>query len=115
MKSIFNLLEDLINSNSDSEFNFYQSNTYAFYIVHYDKLVDSLINRTFYKVMKTDFIGFVYKADIFALGITLGFIRRHFRLYNDRKLTDLISKMIKLNPVSRPSIIDCLAHPFIQN
>ena len=81
----------------------------------YDKLVDSLINRTFYKVMKTDFIGFVYKADIFALGITLGFIRRHFRLYNDRKLTDLISKMIKLNPVSRPSIKDCLAHPFIQN
>jgi GR25 family glycosyltransferase involved in LPS biosynthesis len=40
MKSIFNLLEELINSDSDSEFNFYQSNTYAFYIVHYDKLVD---------------------------------------------------------------------------
>jgi len=81
----------------------------------YDKLVDSLINRTFYKLMKTDLVGFVYKADIFALGITLGFMRRHFRLYNDSKLTDLISKMIKLNPIARPSIKDCLAHPFIQN
>lgn len=78
----------------------------------YDKLVDSLINRTFYKLMKTDLVGLVYKADIFALGITLGFMRRHFRLYNDPKLTDLISKMIKLNPMSRPTIKECLAHPF---
>jgi serine/threonine protein kinase len=81
----------------------------------YDKLVDSLMNRTFYKLMKTDFVGLVYKADIFALGITLAFMRRHFRLYNDRKLTDLITKMIKINPASRLSIKDCLAHPFIQN
>lgn len=80
----------------------------------YDKLVDSLINNTFYKIMKTDYIGFVYKSDIFALGITLAFMRRHYRLHHDKNLTDLISRMIKLNPADRPSIKDCMSHPFVR-
>jgi hypothetical protein len=79
----------------------------------YDKLVSSLTNGSFYKIMKTDYTGLVYKADIFALGITLAFIRRHFRLQHDTTLTDLITQMIKLNPTDRPTINDCLRHKFI--
>ena len=81
----------------------------------YDKLVDSLSNGSFYKLMKTDYVGFVYKADICALGITLAFLRRHFRLQHDSRLTNLITKMIKLNPASRPNIRECLTHPFIKH
>jgi len=81
----------------------------------YDKLVNSLINNTFYKIMKSDYIGLVYKSDIFALGITLAFMRRHYRLHRDKHLTDLISRMIKLNPVDRPSIKDCMSHSFVKS
>jgi len=78
----------------------------------YDNLVKNLVAGTFYKLLKTDYSGMIYKSDIFALGITLGFIRRHYRLQHDRKLTDLISKMIKLSSAERPTIKQCLAHPF---
>ena len=78
----------------------------------YDNLVKSLSDGTFCKLLKTDYSGLVYKSDVFALGITLAFIRRHYRLQHDRKLTDLITKMIKISSVERPTILQCLAHPF---
>lgn len=78
----------------------------------YDNLAKSLSDRTFYKLLKTDYTGLVYKSDVFALGITLGFMRRHYRLQHDRKLTDLITKMIKISSAERPTIKECLAHPF---
>ena len=78
----------------------------------YDNLVKSLSDGTFYKLLKTDYTGLVYKSDVFALGITLGFIRRHYRLQHDRKLTYLITKMIKISSAERPTIRQCLAHPF---
>ncbi len=78
----------------------------------YDNLAKSLADGTFYKLLKTDYTGLVYKSDVFALGITLGFIRRHYRLQHDRKLTDLITKMIKISSAERPTIQQCLAHPF---
>jgi len=78
----------------------------------FDRLVKSLSDGTFYKLQKTDYTGLVYKSDIFALGITLAFIRRHYRLQHDRELTNLITKMIKISAEDRPTTLECLKHPF---
>jgi serine/threonine protein kinase len=78
----------------------------------FDRLVKSLSDGTFYKLQKTDYTGLVYKSDVFALGITLAFIRRHYRLQHDMKLTDLITKMIKISAEDRPTTLECLKHPF---
>jgi serine/threonine protein kinase len=78
----------------------------------YDRLVDSLANRTFYKLQKTDYEGLVYKSDVFALGITLAYIRQHYRLQSDTKLKDLITQMIKISATDRPTSLECLKHPF---
>lgn len=78
----------------------------------YDRIVLSLKDNTFYKILKSDYIGLLYKSDVFALGITLAYMRRHFRLQNDEKLRDLLKNMIRLSPGDRYSILDCLKHPF---
>ena len=78
----------------------------------FDRLVKSLSDGTFYKLQKTDYTGLVYKSDVFALGITLAFIRRYYRLQHDRKLKNLITKMIKISAEDRPTTLECLQHPF---
>lgn len=78
----------------------------------YDKILMTLKNKTFYKLYKQDISGWIYKSDIFALGITFAFIRNHYNLNYDKKLLDLINKMIKLSPDVRYDINQCLAHPF---
>ena len=57
--------------------------------------------------------GFLYKSDIFALGVTF------FLLYdsigvNDNNLLDLIRNMIKCNPDERYDINQCLKHPYFK-
>ena len=78
----------------------------------YDQLLNSLREQNLHKLLKADTNGLLYKGDIFGLGITLGFIRIHFGLTHDDKLTNLISHMVKLEPNKRYNINECLSHPF---
>jgi serine/threonine protein kinase len=57
--------------------------------------------------------GFVYKIDIFALGIVFYNIYTELDM-NNAKLLDLISQMLQLDPETRPSAIECLKHSFFK-
>ena len=80
----------------------------------YDRILLSLKDNTFYKILKTDYVGLLYKSDVFALGITLAYLRRHYKLQHDEKLRDLIKNMIRVSPVDRYTVLECLKHPFFK-
>lgn len=61
-----------------------------------------------------DFDGYIYKTDIFALGITLQKIAKKLEVL-DNKLIDLIQQMTKFDPDDRPNINQCLAHPLFKS
>lgn len=61
----------------------------------------------------TDIDGYIYKSDIFALGVTIQRIANKLEII-DTKLFDLIQKMTKFDPNDRPNINQCLAHPLFK-
>jgi len=79
----------------------------------YDKLLNELLNGSFHQKYTADYNGYVYKTDIFAAGVTIAFIQSELGISNP-KLSDLISKMVRINPDDRININQCLAHPFFK-
>ena len=61
-----------------------------------------------------DINGYIYKSDIFALGVTIQRIANKLEII-DNKLFDLIQQMIKFDPDDRPNINQCLAHPLFKS
>jgi serine/threonine protein kinase len=61
----------------------------------------------------SDIDGYIYKSDIFALGVTIQRIANKLEIV-DTKLFDLIQKMLKFDPNDRPNINQCLAHPLFK-
>ena len=66
--------------------------------------------------------SYLYKTDIYALGITFAEIR--YKLFLNKVidnydslglLNDLIENMIEINPDKRFNIIQCIQHPYISN
>lgn len=63
---------------------------------------------------KLKYNGYLQKADIFALGLTI----YHFLVENkidvkkNRILYDLLINMIQLNPEKRFNVLECLKHPY---
>ena len=64
------------------------------------------------------FNGYLQKADIYALGISMYEFLEVFSNFidvkKDIKLHNLLKNMINLNPDKRYSIIDCLKHPYFK-
>jgi serine/threonine protein kinase len=58
----------------------------------------------------TELDGYIYKSDIFALGVTFQRISKKLEVL-DNKLFDLIQQMTQFDPDNRPNINQCLAHP----
>ena len=54
--------------------------------------------------------GYVYKTDVFALGLTIEKIAKKLHVLND-KTADLIKHMTEFDPDKRYNIHDCLKHP----
>lgn len=54
--------------------------------------------------------GYIYKTDIFALGLTIQKIAKRLNVFND-KIADLVDHMIEVNPDTRYNIVKCLKHP----
>jgi serine/threonine protein kinase len=73
--------------------------------------------------------GYLQKADIYALGITMYLLLEHYRylfanmikpLYpiivkNNKQLHDLLSNMIQPDPVKRYNILDCINHSYFDD
>ena len=57
--------------------------------------------------------GFIYKIDVFALGLVFFSIYQSLDIKND-KLMDLIKNMIMFDPDERFSVIKCLKHPYFK-
>ena len=114
-----NIIPSISNtSKTDQDFNFIYKNgiyskesleklTYKFY--------NYLKNRNLVrKILNTKNIdGFIYKIDIFALGIVFYNVYVELEM-NNAKLLDLISSMLVIDPELRPSAIKCLEHPYFK-
>lgn len=57
------------------------------------------------------YTGYVYKSDIFALGLTLEKIAKKLHVLND-KMINLFRNMTEFDPDRRYDINQCLKHPF---
>ena len=62
----------------------------------------------------SDIDGYIYKSDIFALGVTIQRIANKLEII-DNKLFDLIQQMTKFDPNDRPNINQCLDHPLFKS
>lgn len=69
------------------------------------ELKNGLLPAKYFK----DIDGYIYKTDIFALGVTIQRIANKLEIIDD-KLFDLIKKMIRFDPNDRPNIYQCLSH-----
>ena len=57
--------------------------------------------------------GFIYKIDVFSIGIVFFNIYKSLNIKN-AKLLDLIKNMVSIDPEERYSIIKCLKHPYFK-
>ena len=80
----------------------------------YDLLVRELQDGSFSRKYTADYDGYLYKTDIFAAGVTIAIIKTELGIRNP-KLSDLISKMVRIDPNKRLNINQCLAHPVFKN
>jgi serine/threonine protein kinase len=77
----------------------------------FDKILKTIQNGVFLENYYKTYSGFIYKYDIYSLGVTLFYINKYTEV-NNKKLNDLIIKMIKFDPFIRYDINQCLNHPF---
>ena len=61
----------------------------------------------------TNLDGYIYKIDVFALGLVFFSIYQSLDIKNE-KLMDLIRNMIILDPDERLSVVNCLKHPYFK-
>lgn len=76
-------------------------------------LYKNIKRKTLFSRFTNNISGFLYKSDIFALGITFFMIYDSINEKNN-DLLDLIRNMIKCNPDERYDINQCLKHPYFK-
>ena len=89
---------------------------YIFYLYENKKLLDKYfgINTV------SKYNGFIYKADVYALGITI-FDTLQLKKYSNvnvrenRLLYDLLLKMIAINPDERFNVVQCIHHDYFKS
>ena len=101
--NIYNELNNVLNELIKSMYNDFRKHTIL------PKYFGSQTNK---------FNGYLQKADIYALGISMYEFLEVFSNFidvkKDIKLHNLLKNMINLNPDKRYSIIDCLKHPYFK-
>jgi serine/threonine protein kinase len=89
------------------------------YTTNSDKLLDK-----YYGVNTTSkYNGYLQKADVYALGITIFDtlqLKKHSNIdvrekKSDNSLYNLLLKMIELNPDDRFNVIECINHPYFKS
>jgi serine/threonine protein kinase len=84
--------------------------------------IQSLFNsnkilETFFGTNKNKFNGYLQKADVYGLGITIYETLANYSDINvkkDEKLYDLLLHMIEIDPDKRYNVIQCLSHPYFR-
>ncbi len=79
----------------------------------YDKFIEEFRMGTFRDKYYTKITGYVYKTDIFALGMVFKIITKFANVENE-KMNDLLKHMLQINPDNRYDANQCLAHPLFQ-
>lgn len=75
--------------------------------------IETLINDNTYESLFGKTIdGFIYKYDIYALGISMIMIAEDFNVNISIPLKDLLQKMTDFNPITRLNIDQVLTHPY---
>ena len=101
--NIYNELNNVLNELIKSMYNDFRNHTIL------PKYFGSQTNK---------FNGYLQKADIYALGISMYEFLEVFSNFidvkKDIKLHNLLKNMININPDKRYSIIDCLKHPYFK-
>jgi serine/threonine protein kinase len=78
---------------------------------------DTKISSAYFGTDKNKFNGYVQKADIYALGLSIFetlYKYSNIPVRNDPKLYDLLIHMIAFDPDKRFNGIQCLAHPYFR-
>lgn len=78
-----------------------------FYDIINDIKEERLI-KSFYEPVN----GFLYKEDVYALGMTIYQIYDRFKIKHNPAFLNLVANMIEPEPKKRFNIIQCLKHPF---
>ncbi len=79
--------------------------------IFYD-ILEHIRNQTLTTVFYEPINGFLYKEDIYALGMTIYQIYDRFKIKHNPLFLNLVSNMIAPEPKNRYNIIQCLKHPF---
>jgi serine/threonine protein kinase len=79
----------------------------------YDKFIEEFRNGIFRDKYYSKIKGYVYKTDIFALGMVFRILVKFLDIENE-KINDLIKHMLQINPDDRYDAVQCLAHPLFQ-
>lgn len=78
----------------------------------YNMLSKQVINNVFLKDYYKHIDGYVYKYDIYSLGIVFFQLYKNCKIDTNDDILDLIRHMIKNNPQERYNINQCLKHKF---
>ena len=79
----------------------------------YDKFVEQFRTNTFRDKYYSKVVGYIYKTDIFALGLVFALLKKRMFLKNP-DADDLIRHMLQIDPDDRYSVYQCLEHPLFK-
>lgn len=79
----------------------------------YDKFVEQFRTNTFRDKYYSKVVGYIYKTDIFALGLVFALLKKRMSLKNP-DADDLIRHMLQIDPDDRYSVYQCLEHPLFK-
>jgi len=74
--------------------------------------------NAYYGSDNNKFNGFLQKADIYALGLTIYeclYKYSNINIKQNEKLYDLLLHMIAIDPDKRYNVYQCLEHPYFRN
>ena len=94
---------------------FYQNISTMYYNILKEFDNDEVILDRFFGRGNMKYDGYIQKADIYALGISMYeflFLSGQYNIKNNMLLHDLLINMINIDPNKRYNIIQCLKHPY---
>lgn len=79
----------------------------------YDKFIEQFRTNTFRDKYYGKVTGYIYKTDIFALGLVFAYIFKKMQLKNPNA-NNLIRHMLQIDPDERYDVYQCLNHPLFK-
>lgn len=95
----------------------YKDNVESLYHKLLDLYESDKILPAYFGTRKNKFNGYLQKADVYALGISIFimlYVYSGFDVRGNADLYDLLIHMITMDPDKRYNAVQCLSHPFLQ-